>query len=140
MPITPSRWTKDEMYFTECNLWYIISFLYEDNGHKPVDFRDLIWIVARANKEMFEKYTLDCVNVEIFNIINLFDFDKDLVPMNFRPKELTPKSWMDYMSEAQQQVIEHVYIKWKLYGKWSVRLKKLLERIKNDTRTKQNNS
>ena len=120
MIVTPSRWTEEETYFTECNLWYIISFLYENNGHKPVDFRDLIWIIARANKEMFEKYTGECVNVEVFNMC---DFDEDIIPDNFRPKELTPKSWMDYMSEAQQEIIERVYIRWKLYGKVYIRIK-----------------
>lgn len=127
MLIKSSRWTQEDIYETECNIWYIISFLYESNGHKPVDFYDFVWIISHANKEMFDKYCLFCVNVEIFNLL---DYDDDIIPDKFRPKEMTPKSWMDYMSEAQQQVIEHVYIKWKLYGKWSVRLRKLLERIK----------
>jgi len=128
MPITPSRWTKDEIYQTEAALYTIIFFLWDYNKRKkPADFEDMLWIIARANKEMFEKYTLDCINVEIFN---MFDFEEDLVPMNFRPKNLTEKSWLDYMSEAQMEEIVNAYRKWKSYGKWCVRLKKFKERIK----------
>ena len=127
MIINSARWNQEEIYNTQCALWYIISFLYENNGHKPVNLDDIMWIIARANKIMFEKYAQDCINPEIFN---MFDFDEDLIPSNFRPTELTPKSWMDYMSEAQEQIIEKGYLSWRSYGKLEVHLKRLIERIK----------
>ena len=119
-----SRWTQEDIYETESNLWYIMSLIYNSNGYKPVDFYDLTWIISRANKEMFDKYCLACVNVEIFNLL---DYDSDIIPNTFKPKKFTDKEWLDYISEAQKEAIKHAYNKWKWYGKWCIRLNKLLK-------------
>lgn len=124
MVFKSSRWTQEDIYETESNLWYIMSLIYNSNGYKPVDFYDLTWIISRANKEMFDKYCLACVNVEIFNLL---DYDSDIIPSTFKPKKFTDKEWLDYISEAQKEAIKHAYNKWKIYGKWCIRLNKLLK-------------
>ena len=125
MIIKASRWTKQEILETNAALYGAIFVLWDYNKRKkPVKFEDLLWVIAQANKAMFEKYTLDYMNVEIFN---LFDFDKDIVPKNFAPKPIPKKGWAYYLSEAQIEELIRAFIKWKWYGKWCIRLNKLLK-------------
>lgn len=122
MVIKASRWSKDEILETNAALYGIIYLLW-NYKHKAPTFEDLLWVISHANKSMFEKYTLNCVNVEIFN---LFDFDEELIPANYVPKPLPENGWSYYLSQAQFEEIMRAFIKWKRYGRFMVKIKKLL--------------
>lgn len=121
------QWNSDEVYNTQCVLWYIIFFLHKRNDYSPIAFSELVWIISRANCEMFEKHCRCCVNPDLFV---LFDFDCDITPHNFKPKKLSMGKWLGHISDEQKSAIENAYTKWIIYGKIITKIKSFLKRNK----------
>ena len=122
MIIKPSRWEKDEIYANQYLIWFIVNFLYTQN--KEVTFEDIIWIIALANKIMFNRHLDNAVNVEIFK---KFEFSKKNNPGLKKTNKFSLKKQRDCVSIAQLSIIEESCRKWKLYGKYIVKLKTLLK-------------
>lgn len=122
MLIKPARWEKNEIYANQYLIWFVVNFLYIQN--KDVKFEDIVWIIALANKIMFNRHLDNAVNVEIFN---MFDFPKNITPDLYKLNNVSLKKQLDCVSIAQLSIIEESCRKWKLYGKYIVKFKTFLK-------------
>lgn len=122
------KWSKEEVEALLVKLYYISTkvckYDYAKNKWNNPSFEDLVWIIAKVNYEMCNKYCLPCIDVSMFN------FYED--QYNFTPDEFNRKGldWLDLISVAEEECIDSVCFKWKLYGRYIVRFKSFLNKIR----------
>lgn len=122
------KWSKEEVEALLAKLYYISTKIckydYTKNKWNSPLFEDLVWIIAKVNYEMCNKYCLPCIDVSMFN------FYED--QYNFTPDEFNKKGldWLDLVSVAEEECIDSVCFRWKLYGKYIVRFKSFLNKIR----------
>lgn len=125
MLIELDKISKEKFNTTQCIIWYILHNMQFPKS-STIYLEDLIWMVSKLNTKLFNKYLIEAVNIEVFNL--LIDFDNDILNAeSYRPKSFSNYKCLSYISQAIQDEVEHLTKYWKIYGKYYIRLKKLFK-------------
>lgn len=136
-----------------CCKYKIIS---DDEGnatrvYKPIDFMDMKWIIDRCNYIKGKDFNLDFIPYSLLNFYDEIDWIPDRfqcdwtcdykidnygkIKTNKHGKPIKhKKKWEseeeDFIAPADKWIMNKVTRKWKIYGKWSVKLNNFLWKLK----------
>ena len=122
MIIKSKRWKEDDYIQARAKIWYIINKIQNKNDTRNILFEDIVWILSRLNYKLFKMYCIEAMSAELFNLI---DFPMPLIRQNY--VDISAFISTQFLSEAEIKIINNLAIRWKLYGKWCIRLNKLLK-------------
>ena len=126
MLIELDKISKEKFNTTQCIIWYILQNM-QFTKPSTIYLEDLIWMVSKLNTKLFNKYLIEAINIEVFNLLIDFDNDDILDAENYRPKYFSNYKCLSYISQAVQDEVEHLTKCLKIYGKYYIRLKKLFK-------------
>ena len=118
------NWSQREVTETLTKLYYISKCIAKiKNGKYQIPlFEDMLWIISRVNFNMCKKHCLPCINIDIFNFV---ENDLKFIPTDFIRRNRN----MNNLSEAEINCIKSICNKWKLYGKFLIRLNLLYYKL-----------
>ena len=125
--IINTNWTNEEYNETLAKLRYITKQICKRNSKTKKwiapRFEDIVWIIAKSNYKLCQKYCLTCINLDIFNFVE--------DGYNFTPNEFNfkCKNWLDLISDADKEVLNSVCTQWKIYGKLQVRISYYFQKL-----------
>ena len=125
--------------------------------YKPIDFMDMKWIIDRCNYLVGKNFNADFIPYSLFNWYDEINWEpsyfncdwnceyktdrrgkiktnKKGEPIKIKTKREYKEE--DYISDAEKWIMNKIIHRWKIYGKWLVKLDNFIWKIKNKLKRK----
>lgn len=103
---------------------YILEKISKTKDEK-VDYDDFIWILERSDILHILRYHFNIIDYDVLFMFADEDLSLELAETVVDSKSFDYLIYSDYMSESRYECVNDSIKKFKLYGKWFIRLEKL---------------